>query len=97
MLAHHHGVEPGRFGLDGHPNQRAEIARRDERVVLAQDEDEAGPDGPASPSGHHALVRRSASASLAGSRPLTANITTNPMTPQTTADQGARMVGLGTL
>ena len=23
VLAHHHGVEPGGFGLDGHPNERA--------------------------------------------------------------------------
>ena len=72
MLAHHHGVEPRGFGLDGHPDERSEIARRDERVVLAQDEDEAGPDGPASPiRTSTGYVRRSASASLAGSRPLT--------------------------
>ena len=78
VLAHHHRVEPGLLGLDGHPNERAEIARRDERPVLAEDEDEAGPNGPASPSGHHALVRRSASASLAGSRPLTTSMYDQP-------------------
>ena len=71
VLAHHHRVEPRRLGLDGHPDERSEIARRDQRVVLAEDEDEAGPDGPASPSGMTGYVRRSASASLAGSRPLT--------------------------
>ena len=40
VLAHHHRVEPGLLGDDRHLDQRAEVARRRERPVLAQDEDE---------------------------------------------------------
>ena len=40
VLAHHHGVEPGVIRHDRHLHERTEVARVDERPVLAQDEDE---------------------------------------------------------
>ena len=40
VLAHHHRVEAGLLGDDRHLDERAEVARRRERPVLAQDEDE---------------------------------------------------------
>ena len=40
VLAHHDRVEAGVFGDSGHLDERAQVARRRERPVLAQDEDE---------------------------------------------------------
>ena len=70
VLAHHHRVEAGRLGLDGRPDERAKVAGRNERPVLGEDEDEARPAAPPRPLEHAPVYRRrSASASLAGSRP----------------------------
>jgi hypothetical protein len=41
VLAHHHRIESDPFGFHGHPNEAAEVPRRDQRVVLAQDADES--------------------------------------------------------
>ena len=40
MLADHDGVEPGILCDDGHLDERAQIARRRQRPVLGEDEDE---------------------------------------------------------
>ena len=40
VLADHDGVEPGVLGDDGHLDERAQVARRRQRPVLGEDEDE---------------------------------------------------------
>ena len=40
VLAHHHGVEPRLLRDDGHLDERPQVARRRQRPVLAEDEDE---------------------------------------------------------
>ncbi len=77
VLADHDRVEPGLLGLDRHPHERAEVARRREGPVLGEDQDETGRRRrrrPVSRSRRRAQPAalpecRSSSASLAGSRP----------------------------
>ncbi len=56
-----------------------------------------GTAAPARPADIEDYSRNSANASLAGSRPRTATITSSPITPQITAYHDASTVGLGTL